>query len=155
MEMRVYIKMQMWHVKACSQHFIILHEKCYLRKWMHLDARARAVLRTQPQAGKIIHTQFISKMIGVDDQVRLGWYNIAKLLSQEIICFDATLIPLMIIRIVSYSSSWITTGSAHHRLSPPAYAFSCFMKRNIKVKHPPYTVAVAVPSTSGDFDTSN
>lgn len=114
---------------------------------------------TQPRsiAGEIIDTQFMSKMMGVDDQVRLVWYNPAKLLSQEIICFDAALIPLMIIHITPYSHSYITAGSTDHRhsLSHLAYVLPYFIKKNIKMKHPPYIVAVrAKPceSSSCDFD---
>lgn len=72
--------------------------------------------------------------MGVDDQVRLVRYNPAKLLSQEIICFDAALIPLMIIHIVPYSLSYITAGCTDHRhsLSHPAKARSYFLKKNIK-----------------------
>lgn len=96
---------------------------------MHLDGRSRPPNRTglywtQPAlAGEVIDTQFMSKMMGADDQVRLVWYNPAKLLSQEIICFDAALIPLMIIHIAPYSHSYITAGSPDHRhsLTHPAH----------------------------------
>lgn len=134
------------------------------RKGMHLDARTRIPNHTrlylEPRLlwlGEIIDTQFMSKMMGADDQVRLVRYNPAKLLSQDIICFDAALIPLMIIHIVPYSLSYITAGCSDHRhsLSHPANARAYFLKKNIKVKHPPcISIAGWIPckSTSADFD---
>lgn len=60
--------MQMQHVKAGSQHFVILHEKCYLRKAMHLDIRttiSNHILRNQDVfAGEVFDTQVFSKMTG-------------------------------------------------------------------------------------------
>ena len=59
------------------------------RKGMHLDARTRLPNHTGLHSelsllwlGEIIDTQFMSRMMGADDQVRLVWYNPAKLLSQ-------------------------------------------------------------------------
>lgn len=65
--------------------------------------------------------------------IKLYWCDA----SQEIICFDAALITLMIIHMVSYFQSYITAGYTdhRHRLNHSAY-IQYFMKENIEVKDP-------------------
>lgn len=85
-----YIKMQMMYAEVHSQHFIILPENITLKEEMHLQLGYQIILgssrvRVQPSSGRNKHTA------DTWPRYTTQQYN------QEIICFAAALLTLMMI----------------------------------------------------------